>query len=641
MLLAQLWASGLFAQENTLEQLVGQVGIAPADFSFNSEQLGLMVGNERMLAFNKLLLTSPLRANQLIAPVALKLMSLSPSKHDNLYSLISALSRLVDNATYRKLTSDPMGKIIKDSADDKKIHSLLSSLGLGDRTVDILSLPSQLKRAIYVMLVTELSAKKWIEKAKASLGPAAVTRLRAEVSKAAFSESLAADEIEQDSGLKQSLEWFDMSGLIVVAEDLALATEWSVQQLRTLKLSEIPAGLLINFRTSLGQVVITGVEDNLFDYRESPALIIDLGGNDTYFRAAEGIFSTAVSIDMNGDDRYEASQDAAVSFGAGLMGVGILWDDVGNDSYRGGDISEGAAKFGVGILVDWSGNDSYLSNLSSQAAAIAGIGILLDGAGNDRYFSYSYGQASAGPRSAALLLDLTGDDIYHLNDTDIRYPSSQDKAHNLSMGQGAGWGLRGDNLDGVSVAGGLGMLLDLNGQDRYLAGVFAQGVGYWSGGGILIDSAGSDTYTAHWYSQAAAAHHAVGILHDIAGDDSYSIGKRMGQGAGHDVSFALFLDEDGSDLYHSGDLSLGASSAAGRGIFLDKSGDDRYQCRSKTSIGYFSPVPNNDIRSAFGGYGLFFDYKGADRFDVDEVAATRLRSIGSHSLIVRNKLDAK
>ena len=54
------------------------------------------------------------------------------------------------------------------------------------------------------------------------------------------------------------------------------------------------------------------------------------------------------------------------------------------------------------------------------------------------------------------------------------------------------------------MSGGIGVLRDREGSDRYTAGVFAQGTGYWGGMGLLLDGAGDDRYDARWYVQGAA-----------------------------------------------------------------------------------------------------------------------------------------
>jgi hypothetical protein len=62
--------------------------------------------------------------------------------------------------------------------------------------------------------------------------------------------------------------------------------------------------------------------------------------------------------------------------------------------------------------------------------------------------------------------------------------------------------------------GGIGLLCDLAGDDRYEAGEVSQCAGWLFGMGILYDRSGRDQYHGTRYSQGAAAHGGVGILAD-------------------------------------------------------------------------------------------------------------------------------
>src|SRR5262249_18442318 len=100
--------------------------------------------------------------------------------------------------------------------------------------------------------------------------------------------------------------------------------------------------------TDLGPVVVGGSGPNA--YRGDFALIIDLGGDDHYYRTAGGAHGrerpVSVSIDLAGDDRYQATEPFAQ--GAALMGVGLLVDRQGNDRYTAMEsFAQGAALCGA------------------------------------------------------------------------------------------------------------------------------------------------------------------------------------------------------------------------------------------------------------------------------------------------------
>ena len=127
------------------------------------------------------------------------------------------------------------------------------------------------------------------------------------------------------------------------------------------------------------------------------------------------------------------------------------------------------------------------------------------------------------------------------------------------------------------------MLLDLAGNDRYEAQVFAQGVGYYEGLGMLLDDGGNDRFEAAWYAMGAGAHYAAGILLKRGvGNDVYRSTHEMVLGTGNDLSVGVFVDEGGDDEYTVGQLSLGVAHANSTGIFVDGAGNDRYTVMSPT-----------------------------------------------------------
>ena len=49
------------------------------------------------------------------------------------------------------------------------------------------------------------------------------------------------------------------------------------------------------------------------------------------------------------------------------------------------------------------------------------------------------------------------------------------------------------------AGGGVGILCDLKGYDRYIADVYGQGASYWYSTGLLLDAEGDDIYRAYQY----------------------------------------------------------------------------------------------------------------------------------------------
>lgn len=192
-----------------------------------------------------------------------------------------------------------------------------------------------------------------------------------------------------------------------------------------------------------------------------------------------------------------------------------------------------------------------------------------------------------------MLLDAAGDDVYDANDTEITNPSAQTKEHNTSLAQGVGNGERTGNRS-TSMGGGVGLLTDLAGRDRYSCGVFCQGAGYFFGHGILYDGGGDDVYETVMASSRGLGHdESAGFFVDGGGSDRYAV-ARLSHGSTSNVGYGFFVDAGGADTYATTDLRepgrygqavidgdfanyRGYEGARALGLFLDMAGDDQYQ----------------------------------------------------------------
>ncbi len=372
--------------------------------------------------------------------------------------------------------------------------------------------------------------------------------------------------------------------------------------------------------TPAGWIVIGGRGPNTYrDGGPRVALLLDLGGNDTYAGFAapmnemQGI---SVVIDLEGDDVYEAGP---LGLATGRLGVGMLVDCAGNDQYHLEAGSGGAGFAGIGLLVDQEGDDRYAGSRFTQGAAIGGVGLLLDRSGNDDYSSFGYAIGFGGPLGIGAVVDLTGNDVYQCGH---RYASGYNRAEAPDakpgearyqfdcFGIGAGVGQRvlpkQEPPVVEDVAGGIGLVLDQGGDDRYTSSNFSQGVGYYFGAGIKIDESGDDIHEAARYGHAAAAHFGVGLFLDRAGADRYgSAGPVYNGAAAWDRSVALAID-DGTDddIYDlSRSTGLGIADRRAWSLFIDAGGRDQY--RVPQGMGFAQP----------GSVSGFFDLGGEDRYE--------------------------
>lgn len=320
--------------------------------------------------------------------------------------------------------------------------------------------------------------------------------------------------------------------------------------------------------TGLGRVIVGGFGPNI--YTEDAALILDLGGDDLYLNNAGGTrpgMPLSLVIDWGGTNRYISGKD--FSQGAGLLGGGFLFDLGESSIFSSLDGSQGAGFWGLGLLYHAGGKAIYSARKYAQGAGLMGIGMLIGGGDNDRY-DCSYGGQGLGLfGGAGLLIDRAGDDSYQLGglEPDFRDP----KKSTVSLGQGFGKGVRPEK-EREGAPGGIGMLIDREGNDNYIADYFAQGASYYYGLGILHDLSGNDEYIAGRYAQGAGIHSSAGVLVDMHGNDSYYASLGVSQGMGHDYGIGLLEDISGENFFWGGTLVQGAATNGSIGILIDLPG---------------------------------------------------------------------
>jgi tetratricopeptide (TPR) repeat protein len=370
--------------------------------------------------------------------------------------------------------------------------------------------------------------------------------------------------------------------------------------------------------TPAGTVEVSGFGNDT--HSKDVALLIDLGGDDTYTNNAGGCGrngGVAVCIDHSGNDRYLAPDSSYVQ-GFGFLGVGMLVDLVGNDVYKAKHFSQGAGIMGVGVLWDKAGNDTFRANAFCQGAGMFGLGMMLDDSGDDVYDCATNGQGSATTLGLGILSDLEGNDQYRLAcDTTL------DAMGGLAgYGQGGALSFRAYPWEKKLVAyGGVGMLVDDKGNDTYTSkGWNCQGGSYIMSLGVLVDNEGNDHYDCGT-GQGSGIHVTNAILIDKKGDDVYEGGFRAG-GSGGDRSPGFLLDYEGNDVYKSATSSYGtACKPFAYSLFIDYKGDDKYICEKPKG-----PVLFNDWHS-FGGvwpesdpnawpYAISLDLGGNDDYQV-------------------------
>lgn len=451
----------------------------------------------------------------------------------------------------------------------------------------------------------------------------------------AFTKNIYLDRDEKRERIEPNLRVVKLASKVDFVE-LFRAGRWLagfVEAIRGDFRSDLEKGLsesTVARESEFGKIVIAGKDRHW--HQEDAAVLIDLGGDDFYTNNAGASAGRkmpfAIVVDFEGDDAYEASVDWAQ--GAGRLGIGILADYAGTDSYIAQRWGQGAAAFGVGLLIDSTGDETYRGWDYVQGAALWGVALSYDSAGDDRYTATRFSQACAMPGGFAYVFNGGGRDSYFCKG---KYPTNYgDSGLFDSWSQGCSIGFRG------IASGGIAVLADLSGDDRYEAGHFSQGGGYYFGWGLLYEGDGNDTYIGSRYAQGFAAHQAMGYFADTSGNDRYSTRHAVAQGLSWDETVVVFIDSRGDDRYDGGGgFSQGASAHNGFCLFVDYDGQDTYR------------LPAGPARSGpndyHGGTSLSVTIDaggGKDDYDSKEVRNDAVLKNGAHGLFcdLPGKIDA-
>jgi hypothetical protein len=314
----------------------------------------------------------------------------------------------------------------------------------------------------------------------------------------------------------------------------------------------------------LGWVLVGSLADNSYDMGRIAA-VFEPGGDDIYTWSTLHTGNQGI-IDLVGNDQYKGGDQQGPA--GAILGLSLIDDAAGDDQYSGPLLSCGAGMFGVGILIDRSGKDRYHTGAWSMGAGILGAGFLFDQSGSDEYQSSVNSQGIGGPLGIGALVDTQGNDLYRVDG--ISPGVDGVPTVSFAMSQGIGFGAR------RLIAGGVGILADFGGDDRYESGEFSQGGGYFYGFGMLLDQSGNDLYRGSHYAQGFSSHQAAGVLIDLAGDDAYWSMISAAQGAAWDTSISLLLDAAGNDSYRGNALSQGSAAEQALAMFCDLDGSDHY-----------------------------------------------------------------
>ncbi len=267
------------------------------------------------------------------------------------------------------------------------------------------------------------------------------------------------------------------------------------------------------------------------------------------------------------------------------------------------------------VIVDLGGDDYYANNTGSSYGELRPSAILIDFEGNDRYENWKSHRQGAGILGVGMLVDVSGNDHY----VGIRHAQGVG-----FLGIGVLWDHDGNDrysaIDTSQAVGhfGAGFLLDNQGNNTFINGRIGQGVGFTFGVGLLYsaDSGGTDTYINK--GQQASSY----------GDDGSFEGWGQGVGIGFrpftSGGIGILLDEGGDDIYEAGTFSQGGGYFYGMGILNDRgNGNDSY-LGTRYNMGF----------SAHQATGIFIDEAGNDTYKTTHQVAMSIAWDEASSLFI-------
>lgn len=254
------------------------------------------------------------------------------------------------------------------------------------------------------------------------------------------------------------------------------------------------------------------------------------------------------------------------------------------------------------LMIDLGGDDVYDAN---AGGAMIHRGLVGDpNSCQDHIAGFSIGcenEDSFESFTASLLIDVAGDDTYGVYKPPR--PGSRDAIcgpHEI---------IRRVVTYG-SGSGGVGMLVDVQGNDEYHGKTLSMGNGHLSGVGVFFDLGGDDHFQAVRSSMGSSILQGSGYFFSGGGDDSFVFQAPAGG----------LWNVDRGRCDHTNRLGLGAAVIQGHATFVNLAGDDTYVVSSQA----FGHVEATGVAQFFdlGGVDDYGGYPGRDNNMVEVGEAT-------------------
>ncbi len=612
-------------QSKYFEQALDAVNMKPSQVKFDRNDMRFFGGDKYLLHLMDVFFDNPWKISTYSRTISGDMLKGS-ANHSN---ILMGCQRRLSVGARLGLIGDPLESVKKQITDEKSDNLALAISKVSGRsfksylTADYKNIPPAIRdqAALFMYAIPEilkLRERGLIEPLlRNNIDPqGAFNTMMSYVINEGSTTDLLEDPDNITSVLlaEKMMDNIDWNLLHLSSGYASVVTQNISTELDKITDADLKTQFCFKVETPLGLIVIAN-DGNTTYPKGNYLLVIDLSGADKYETVAGNSdiqHPISVCFDLKGNDIYSNSEQRTPSFGAGFFGYACLVDSAGADHYYNRYFGQGSGLFGSGILQDKTGDDVYDGFCNVQGSGSFGIGVLIDNDGSDKYSTYAYSQGYGYTKSVGLLLDPKGNDIYYANNEDIKFAGPFGDFENMNMSQGFGYGRRADFTDGHSWAGGIGMLFDGEGNDKYISDVYSQGSAYWYGMGILIDKKGNDMHEASTYSIAGCPHFAIGIVQDDEGDDKYLGYMHRIFGHGRDWCIGWFEESAGNDLYvGTTDYHFGTGDTNAIGIFWEKAGNDTYYSCGKS---FGSAVGAESLRNYMLSLGIFVDGSGFDKY---------------------------
>jgi hypothetical protein len=387
-----------------------------------------------------------------------------------------------------------------------------------------------------------------------------------------------------------------------------LQEAWGVDAL------EVPADT-----RSLGELV--AVIDARFDVTREPAALLVIAGLDPALLAAvRDLLAVVVFVQDVRDDEFAGVSDAEISRFLATESADeealALLDGVDHERLRAATVAlASAVDRALPVLKAHAVERSPLDSVLGVQPPLVDLApaLVMDPLGVDNLFN----------KDAVLMIDLGGNDVYDANAGGalihrglVGDPGScQHHAGGFSVGCE-----NEDSFESFTAS----LLIDVLGDDQY--GVYKPPR---SGSRDAICGPEPIIRRVVTYGSGSGG---IGMLVDVAGDDAFH-GKTLSMGHGHLAGVGAFFDLGGTDHFQAVRSSMGSAILQGSGYFLSAGGDDLYLFKAPSG-GLFNVDRGRCDRTERLGLGSgiiqgtahFVSLGGADRYVIQSQALGHVES---------------